>query len=256
MDHYYYALWPTHNLNRLNSIHLDRWRELMKNIFVSPSNQESNIGVSPFSTEEAEMNKIADILIPLLIKDGRFNVKRNDPTKDIYQAATDSNNFLADIHIAIHSNAGGGEGTEVWAYGSGTNSERLSQCLYKHVAPLSPGKDRGVKFNSAFVEIGNRVNASSSLIEVGFHDNQADATWIANNYRAIARALYKGICDYYGYDYPALVAEPPTEAPVAPVTKIHPNDIYLSARVLDHLADQAIKDINKLGFACKRLDLA
>ena len=55
---------------------------------------------------------------------------------------------------------------------------------------------------------------------------------------------------------PALVVEPPTEAPVAPVTKIHPNDIYLSVRVLDHLANQAIVDINKLGFACKKLELA
>jgi len=38
--------------------------------------------------------------------------------------------------------------------------------------------------------------------------------------------------------------------------KIHPNDVYLSVRVLDHLADQAIKDINKLGFAAKRMELA
>ena len=234
----------------------------MPRIYLSPSTQEHNTGVGPYMTEMLEMNKIADLLMPLLDRDGRYEFKRNLPVMNVYQIAQDSNNFKADIHLAIHSNAGpisnmkGGEGTEVWAYGSGTNSERLSQCLYKHVAPLSPGKDRGVKFNPAFVEIGDRVNASSSLIEVGFHDNQADATWIVNNYRAIAEGLYRGICEYYGYDCPALVVEPPTEAPVAPVTKIHPNDIYLSVRVLDHLADQAIKDINGLGFAAKRMDLA
>jgi len=33
-------------------------------------------------------------------------------------------------------------------------------------------------------------------------------------------------------------------------------DIYLSVRVLKDKADQAIVDINKLGFACKRLELA
>jgi len=33
-------------------------------------------------------------------------------------------------------------------------------------------------------------------------------------------------------------------------------DIYLSVRVLKNKADQAILDVNKLGFACKRLDLA
>jgi hypothetical protein len=41
-----------------------------------------------------------------------------------------------------------------------------------------------------------------------------------------------------------------------PKKVIAPDDIYLSVRVHEGLADQAIKDINKLGFAAKRLDLA
>jgi len=42
----------------------------------------------------------------------------------------------------------------------------------------------------------------------------------------------------------------PVKGPIAP------NDIYLSVRVLDNLADQAIADIRKLGFACQKLELA
>lgn len=50
---------------------------------------------------------------------------------------------------------------------------------------------------------------------------------------------------------PTTVTTPqPVKGPIAP------NDIYLSVRVLDNLADQAIVDIHKLGFACQRLDLA
>ncbi|MDP4158152.1 MAG: peptidoglycan recognition family protein [Bacillota bacterium] len=37
---------------------------------------------------------------------------------------------------------------------------------------------------------------------------------------------------------------------------IAPDDIYLSVRVRESLADQAILDINKLGFAAKKMDLA
>ena len=221
----------------------------MPRVYISPSTQEHNAGVGPYTTEEVEMNKIADLLMPLLDKDGRYEFKRNLPSMNPYQCAKDSNDFGTDIHVVIHSNAGGGEGTEVWAYGSGTNSERLSKCLYKHVAPLSPGKDRGVKFNSAFVEIGNRVNASSSLIEVGFHDNQADATWIANNYRAIARALYKGICDYYGYDYKALTVTPVVEASVTDP------DVNFLVWVRTSKVDEAKKQINDLGYACEQLPL-
>jgi len=166
----------------------------MPRIYVSPSSQEHNAGIGSFGTEEAEMNKIADVLMPLLASDGRFVVKRNTPNMDVREMAMDSNNFKADIHVAIHSNAGGGEGTEVYAYGPATNSERLAQALYKQVAPLSPGADRGVKYNSSLVEVGDSVSATSALIELGFHDNALDAEWIVQSTSVIAAALYRGIC--------------------------------------------------------------
>jgi len=235
----------------------------MVRVYISPSTQQANIGISPFGTEEAEMNKIADALIPLLLKDGRFTIKRNSPTMELSQIAADSNNFKADIHVAIHSNAGGGQGTEAYAYGPNTNSERLSKALYNQIAPLSPGADRGVKYNPGLYEVGNSVNTTACLIELGFHDNQKDATWLANNQQSIANALYRGICGYFGYDYRSLVIAQPVAPPVTPETIIQqvkgpiaPDDIYLSVRCLDNLADQAIKDINKLGFACQRLELA
>lgn len=46
----------------------------------------------------------------------------------------------------------------------------------------------------------------------------------------------------------------PVVTPVAPV--VEDKDIYLSVRVLQSKADQAIRDINKLGFAAKKMDLA
>jgi len=221
----------------------------MPRIYISPSTQEANHGVSPFGTEEAEMNKIADVLMSLLIEDSRFAVKRNSPAMDPYQCAYDSNNFKADIHVAIHSNAGGGEGTEVFAYGPGTGSEKLAKALYGRVAPLSPGSDRGVKFKPEFVEVGDLVKATSCLIELGFHDNAKDAAWLVSRQDVIAWALYGGICDYFGYVISGA-------AEVKDSKKIAPDDIYLSVRVRESLSDQAIKDINKLGFAAKKMELA
>lgn len=232
----------------------------MPKIYISPSTQQTNIGISPFGTEEAEMNKIADILISLLVNDGRYTVKRNSPSMDdVYQIAKDSNDFKADIHVAIHSNAGGGEGTEVFAYGPNTNSEKLAKALYNQIAPLSPGADRGVKYKPGLIEVGDMVGATSALIELDFHDNQAGAAWIASSHQAIANALYVGICDFCGYEYRGLVVAQPVTPPVAPaVTKkiIADDDIWLSVRVREPLAAQAILDINKLGLAAKRLDLA
>ena len=222
----------------------------MPRIYISPSSQESNEGIGAFGTEEAEMNKIADALMPLLANDGRFAVKRNTPGMDVYEMAEESNQFKADIHVAIHSNAGGGEGTEVYAFGPLTNSERLAPALYKQVAPLSPGADRGVKYNPALLEVGNSVHATSALIEVGFHDNALDAEWIVQSISVIAAALYRGICDYYGYEYRALAAGVSTVVPADDC------DIYLSVRVLQSKSDGLVKQIQAMGYACKVLPLA
>ena len=216
----------------------------MPRIYISPSSQENNKGIPPFTVEEVEINKIVDVLVPLLIKDGRFTAKRNNPSMEVGQMATDSNNFKADIHVAIHSNAGGGVGTEAYAYGPNTNSERLAQSLYNQVAPLSPGKDRGVKFNKALYEVGDNVKATSALIELGFHDNAQDALWLATNSQQIASALYKGICDYYGYDYRALVVVPPVVPPVTPAVAYR---IILDNKQIMAVADQgkAISEVKK-----------
>ena len=222
----------------------------MKRIYVSPSSQENNKGIGSFGTEEVAMNKIADALMPLLANDDRFEVRRNTPDMDVSEMAVDSNNFKADIHVAIHSNAGGGEGTEVYAFGPGTNSERLAQALYKQVAPLSPGADRGVKYNPALLEVGNSVHATSALIEVGFHDNALEAEWIVQSTSVIAGAIYRGICDYYGYDYRALAALIP------PVMPAEDRDIYLSVRVLQSKSEGLVKQIQAMGYACQVLPLA
>ena len=222
----------------------------MPRIYISPSSQEHNKGIGSFGTEEAEMNKIADGLMPLLENDGRFQVKRNTPDMGVDQMAEASNQFKADLHIPIHSNAGGGVGTEVYAYAPNTRSERLAQALYKQVAPLSPGTDRGVKYNRSLVEVGDRVCATSALIELGFHDNALDATWMIESKVVIAKAIYQGICDFYGYDYRALSVCTPVVEPMID------RDIYLSVRVLQSKSDALINQITAMGYACKVLPLA
>lgn len=224
----------------------------MPKIYISASTQENNKGLDPFTTEEKEMNLIADNLIPLLAKDGRFTTKRNLMSMDPYQCASDSNDFLAELHVAIHSNAGGGVGTEVFTFGPNTNSEKLGKALYNQIAPLSPGNDRGVKYNPKLIEVGNLVHATSCLIELDFHDNTAGARWIAGNHLSIAQALYKGICDYMGYKYLAL-----DSAPVIcpPVTSVMDKDGYLFVRVLDSKADAVKSQIIAMGYACNRVTL-
>lgn len=218
----------------------------MPKVYISPSSQFANAGLAPFTTEGAEMSLIASSLMLFLVMDGRFTAKCSTPDMtDVYEKARESNDFGAEIHVAIHSNAGGGKGTEVYAYGAKTHSERLAIALYTKIAPLSPGADRGVKYDTKLIEVGDCVKATSALIELGFHDNSMDAAWLADCIQEIATGLYHGICDYFAYEY--------RDTSAAPIVD---HDIYLSVRVLQSRSEDLIKSIISMGYACMALDLA
>ncbi len=165
-----------------------------------------------------------------------------------------SNNFGADLFVSIHINSGGGTGEEILISGTGGKGEDAADKLLYYLQQVDGWANRGVKVQNVSV-LGGKTNASAILTENGFIDSAADTAKLkdSNYIHSLVVAHAKGICDYFGLTYKEGVV-----FKVADVPKkvIDPNDIYLSVRVLEPLADQAIKDINKLGFAAKRMDLA
>jgi N-acetylmuramoyl-L-alanine amidase len=121
----------------------------MAKIYLSHSTQFDNVGAGDYGTEASEMIPLTDRIAYHLRRQPAsygFEVRVNSPKMTLAQTIADSNAWGADIHQANHTNAGGSKGTEVEAYGPGTNSDRLAQCIYRRVAPISPGNpDRGVK---------------------------------------------------------------------------------------------------------------
>ena len=168
----------------------------MPSIYVSPSTQEANSGAGNYRSEELVMNRVADVLEPILKAHG-IMCYRNNPDWNLYQVVADSNLKNPDVHFAIHSNAGGGRGCEVFAYAPGGDGERLARAVYAEIEPMTPTTDRGVKFNERLYEL-RATNAPAALIEIAFHDNFEDATWILNNIQPIGEALARGILNYFG----------------------------------------------------------
>jgi len=56
--------------------------------YINPSSQEHNVGIGSYVTEEGEMTKVADALMPLLATDGRFEAKRDTPNMDVDQISS------------------------------------------------------------------------------------------------------------------------------------------------------------------------
>lgn len=175
----------------------------MKKIYISPSNQENNVGYGNYGTEELRMNEIGKITVNKLINMG-YEVYTSKPQMSLNQVCMESNSLKADIHVAIHSNAtadkvGRARGCEVWYREESGEGEKLAKAIYDKLSALTPVNDRGIKPSTKLYEL-NHTAATAVIVEVGFHNNPEDAQWIINNETKIADAITDGISEYFGND--------------------------------------------------------
>lgn len=165
--------------------------------YLSPSTQEHNIGAGKYGTEEQRMNEVVDAMEPDLLRHG-FHIKRNRPDMTLAEVVKDSNDWGPDVHVAIHTNAGGGEGLEV-LYCS-DKGYKLAKCIYDELAPLIPFPSRGLKKRTDLYEL-NSTNAPACIIEIIFHDDEKQANWLVEHKQEVAQRIDKGICKYFGVEW-------------------------------------------------------
>ena len=186
-----------------------------KRVYLSPSGQVHNIGVGKYGTEEARCRKIATLTATLLAEAGvevkitprDWNTKLSDNAW-LSQVVAASNSYAADVHVAIHTNAGpsSAKGTDAWYYPGSAKGKRLTEAIYKRVQEVSPGGGRGIHTSPVFYET-RAAKAPVCYIELGFHSNKADAEHLAAHPELYAEALAAGILEYAGIGpTPALLA--------------------------------------------------
>lgn len=172
----------------------------MANVFVSPSVQEFN----PYSgggNEEYYMNLIADDLIPMLMAKG-ISVERNNPNDSLTAVIQQSNSAPRDLHLAIHSNAGGGQyagrskGVEVYYYPYSPNGKRAAEIIVENYKKIYPNPNAVTAIPTTTLAEIRKTSAPAVLVEVGFHDNPEEAQWIRENIENIARVLATSVEEY------------------------------------------------------------
>ena len=174
-------------------------------IYLSPSTQEFNPYFSG-GNEELYMNMIADRMEPYLRSSG-IQYVRNNPAKTAAGAIQESNAGKYDAHIALHSNAGGGDfagklrGIDIYFSPYSSMSRNLANIIANNlesVYPL-PSKVNAVP-TSSLGEV-TKTRAVAILAELGYHDNAEDEKWIKNNLSPIARNLVQSLADYFGIPF-------------------------------------------------------
>lgn len=175
---------------------------MSKKIYLSPSNQDGNLYAYGNTNEMEQCNRIADAAKTALERCG-FTVKKAPKGQNMNVSIAESNNWGADLHVPIHTNAGGGQGTVVFVYSNNTNNMKIADPVYQAVQSVTPGKtDYGVRPNPGLAEL-NSTNAIAVYIEVDFHDNADIAKWLIGNPNAVGEAIAKGICKGCGVTYKA-----------------------------------------------------
>ena len=187
---------------------------MSKKIYLSPSNQNGNLYAYGGTNEMEQCNKIAEAAKAALERCG-FTVKKAPKGQEMLTSINESNSWGADLHIPIHTNAGGGQGTVVFVYDKTTRNMDIATPIYNAVQAVSPGTiDYGVRENPGLAEL-NSTNAVAVYIEVDFHDSRSIAKWLVENPKAVGEAIAKGVCSAYGVKYiPANAAPVPSKKDV------------------------------------------
>lgn len=185
----------------------------MKKVYVSPSDQVKNAYAAGNTTEAIQCRQIATLLVKALERQG-FGAKTN-LTGSMYERVKESNDWGANLHVCIHTNAYNEKvaGTRLFCYVMNGEGHKACKAVMARLAPITPGTSDGISARPELYEC-KVAHAPTVYIEVDFHDVDEVAIWIINHTEEIAEAIAHGICDYFGVEYkaPATTQDKPQES--------------------------------------------
>ena len=186
-------------------------------IYLSPSAQPNNKYAAGNTTEQVQCNRIAEAAKTALERCG-FEVKKAPEGQSYQDNVAESNAWDADLHIPIHTNAGGGAGTVVFVNNGSTKQLQYANPIYDEVQAITPGNVQyGVRINKLY-ELSYTV-ATAVYVECEFHDRADLAEWIIAHVTDLGEAIAKGVCTGAGVKYiPADEPEVEPEPEEPPMT--------------------------------------
>lgn len=159
----------------------------------------------------------------------------NTTTESLQLVVGQANRHELDWFIAIHFNAGGGKGVEVYTYEGRQYKDAIDVC--KNIESLG-FINRGVKAGTGLYVI-RKTKAKAMLIEVCFVDTDDVDKYMEVGYKAIAKAIVDAIIEHANTSEPT----PPIEAA--------PNGVFISNDVYNPLILDLQRELNKQGFKDK-----
>ena len=209
-----FALAASANAQDAQKKELPKFKQDAVSLWLSPSNQINNIGFGEYRSEKERMNEVADVVEPILKKQG-VKVYRNDPKESIRDYTRRANELNVDLYFAIHSNAFNKEahGTVAFCHkfkddnGNETEGYRFAKRVNEALMEIYPRNNRGVVESYKFYDGKPMWETSDSnmpacLVEVAFHDEEVDSKWILANIKPIGEQLAKAVLEHLAAEHP------------------------------------------------------
>ena len=180
---------------------------MAKKVYLSPSDQTKNYYAYGNTTEAVQCGKIAEACKIALERNGvKVMIGQYDTMTNRCNA---SDNFGADLHVPIHTNAYNGKvgGTRIFCYNKTGEGYQAARAVFNTLAPLTPGTSEGISINSSLFEV-RTPSAPTVYVECDFHDVPKIAKWIIENTTAIGEAIARGICNHFKIKFKPATATP------------------------------------------------
>lgn len=159
--------------------------------------EEEDITLSVAKYLEAELKRQKDITTKMS--------RTGDTTKSVNARAKEANDWGADFFCSLHCNSYDEEsanGTETLIYAKGGNAEKIAIKVHNNLVSVLKTEDRGIKERPDLCVLRD-TKAPAILCEIAFISNKVDKSKIdeAAEQKAVAVAICKGICQYFGITY-------------------------------------------------------
>ncbi len=175
-------------------------------IYLSPSTQEWNAYVTGSGSEEYNMNLLADELVPYL-RSNAIRFTRNRPEMTAGSSIRQANQGTYDLYLALHSNAapegryGEERGIIAFYYPGSTQGKRAAELIAEELREIYPLPDKVTTRSTTTLGEVAQSKAPAVLVEIGYHDNYADALWLESHWNDIAQQLARALCRYFGIPF-------------------------------------------------------
>lgn len=175
-------------------------------IYLSPSTQEWNPYITGSGSEEYNMNLLADHMVPYL-NSNAIAYRRNTPDMTAGSSIAQANQGYYDFYLALHSNASGqGEASPVrgiiaFYYPGSVQGQRGAELIADALREIYPLPDKVRTQATTTLGEVRQPRFPSVLVEIGYHDNYADATWVEGHMDAIAQQLVRALTEFFGLPF-------------------------------------------------------